>query len=423
MKRLSRGLGGPTPEMIAQAQSETSATIVKIMLTFAGAASFCLLSLLEPDSSLLTNGGRLSVPVAGPVSFLGFMIVGPLILIVLRIYLQIYVELMRRLEPIGQRLHPLRVPTLDVRRNSLLRGFTGFVLYLLLPLTMLAFTWKAAVLAAWIPGLVGVTTAVIVSHIMLLLRWPWRLKIPQRSKILLGLGVVIIPAGAVLVILASFGGELLQRPYYLFRADLSGQWLVKRDLPRAILEQAKLQGANLVKANLQGASLVGANLQGADLRLANLQGANLLDAHLQGANLLGAHLQGADLEQAHLQGALLWNANLQGADLEQAELQGADLRHAWLQGADHAETYLAQAHLQGAKLWNANLLRADLPEKLLDVDLSGTKGLTQAQLDKVCGTNVELPAGLVISSLQTNWSIATRPCEPYEAEATHPRCA
>jgi hypothetical protein len=134
--RRGRGLGGLTLDMIAQAQSETSATITKIMLTFAGAASFCILSLLAPDISLLTNGVTLNVPFAGPVSFLGFIVVGPLILIVLRIYLQIYVELMRRLESICERLHAVRVPTLLLRRNVLLRGFTGFVLYLLLPLTM-----------------------------------------------------------------------------------------------------------------------------------------------------------------------------------------------------------------------------------------------------------------------------------------------
>jgi hypothetical protein len=293
--RPSRGIGGLTPEMVAQAQSETSATIVKIVLTFVGAASFCLLSLLAPDSSLLTNGVTLNVPFAGPVSFLGFMIVGPLVLIVLRIYLQIYVELMRRLEPIGQRLHPLRVPTLDIRRNVLLQGFTSFVLYLLLPLTMLAFTWKAAVLVAWIPALVGTTTAVIVSHVMLPLRWPWQAKMSTRAKILLGLSIVIIPAGVILAILIRLGGESLQRPYDLFRADLSGQWLVSQHLEGSDLGEANLKGANLGGAYLEGAYLEGANLEGADLR-----GAHLERAHLERANLRGAHLKLTDLTGAYL---------------------------------------------------------------------------------------------------------------------------
>jgi hypothetical protein len=344
--------------MVAQALNETYATIVKIMLASVGAASFCLLSLFAPDSSLLTGGVTLNVPFAGPVSFLGFMIIGPLVLIALRIYLQIYIEFMRRLERICQRLHPVRVPILLIRRNVLLRGFTGFVLYLLLPLTMIAFTWKAAVLVAWIPALVGATTAVIVSHVILPLRWPWRSKLSLQSKILLGLGVVIIPAGAILAILTRFGGEPLQRPYHLFRADLSGQWLRGQDL----------KGADLWGANLGGADLVGADLENADL-----EGANLVAAHLEYASLEGANLVAADLGGAHLEYANLWGAHLKYASLEGANLGGADL---------------GGAHLEYANLGGAHLANADL---------SKTTGTTQTQLDKACGTNAKPPGGLTIS--------------------------
>jgi hypothetical protein len=142
------------PALVDQAQDETSTSITRIVLTFVGAALFCLLSLMSPDSALLTTGERLSVPFAGPVSFLGFIFVGPAVLIALRVYLQIYVEHWRGLEAIPRQVpSPPRVPTLAPLRNPLVRGFTGFVLYLLLPLTMLAFTWKAAVFPAWGAGL------------------------------------------------------------------------------------------------------------------------------------------------------------------------------------------------------------------------------------------------------------------------------
>src|SRR5262245_3347989 len=100
-----RGLRKEPPErrvaeLLIKAQEETSVRIGRIMATFVGAALFCLLSLLSPDSSLLTNDERLTIPVAGPVSLLGFIIVGPALLIALRIYLQIYVEHFRRLERI-----------------------------------------------------------------------------------------------------------------------------------------------------------------------------------------------------------------------------------------------------------------------------------------------------------------------------------
>jgi hypothetical protein len=57
---------------------------------------------LTPDSALLTGGEKLNVPLADmPVSFFGFML-GPAVLIVLRIYLQIYVEHQTRLDRIAQ---------------------------------------------------------------------------------------------------------------------------------------------------------------------------------------------------------------------------------------------------------------------------------------------------------------------------------
>jgi uncharacterized protein YjbI with pentapeptide repeats len=395
--------------MVAQAQAETSATIVKIMLTFAGVASFCLLSLLAPDSSLLTSGVTLNVPFAGPVSFLGFMIIGPLVLIVLRIYLQIYLEPKRRLDPIGQRLHPIRVPTLDVSRNALLRAFTGFVVYLLLPLTMLAFTWKAAVMVARLPGLVGATTAVIGCHVMLALGWPWRSNIPRQSKILLGIGALIIPAGAILTILVLIGGESLRRPFNLSHADLSEQWLTAQDLRRANLFAANLLNAHLVRANLSGANLAvahlskadlsGANLSGANVIVANLSGALLFEADLSGAHLSSANLSKADLLRANLSKANLSSADLSGALLTQANLSSALLLAAHLSGASLVVANLSGADLRGADLGGADLRGADLRgADLRGADLSGTYLLSGVDLRGACGdAHTKLPSGVFIS--------------------------
>jgi hypothetical protein len=59
---------------------------------FTGSAlktTFCLLSLFSPDSALLGGSEKINVPFAGPVSFFGFMQLGPIVLIGLRVYLQI----------------------------------------------------------------------------------------------------------------------------------------------------------------------------------------------------------------------------------------------------------------------------------------------------------------------------------------------
>ena len=62
---------------------ETAAQVTRIGLTFLGTAVFCLLSLLSPDSALLGGSERINVPFAGPVSFFGFMLLGPAVLIVM----------------------------------------------------------------------------------------------------------------------------------------------------------------------------------------------------------------------------------------------------------------------------------------------------------------------------------------------------
>ena len=117
------------------------------------------------------------MPFAGPVSFFGFMLLGPAVLIVLRIYLQIYVEHSERLERLARSMSIARAPMLVPLQNPLIRYFSGLIFYLLLPLTMLLFARKAAVFPAWGSGLLGVAVAVVASHLMLPLKkfsWPSR---------------------------------------------------------------------------------------------------------------------------------------------------------------------------------------------------------------------------------------------------------
>src|SRR5262249_61183467 len=87
-----RGLRKLSPDLISKARDETATQVTRIGLTFLGTAAFCLLSLLSPDSALLGGNEKISVPLAGPVSFSWFMLLGPAVLIVLRVYLQIYFE-------------------------------------------------------------------------------------------------------------------------------------------------------------------------------------------------------------------------------------------------------------------------------------------------------------------------------------------
>ncbi len=175
--RRRQGLRKLSPDLISKARDETATQVTRIGLTFLGTTAFCLLSLLSPDSALLGGSEKINVPLAGPVSFFGFMLLGPAVLIVLRVYLQIYVEHSDRLDRLARSMSAVRAPTLVPLQNSLIRLFSGLIFYMLLPVTMMLFAWKAAVFPAWGSGLFGVAVAVIASHVMLpFSRLSWRSK-------------------------------------------------------------------------------------------------------------------------------------------------------------------------------------------------------------------------------------------------------
>src|SRR5215831_17838488 len=134
-----QGLRKLSPDLIIKAWEETASQVTRIGLTFVGTAAFCLLSLLTPDSALLGGSEKINVPLAGPVSFFGFMLLGPALLIGLRVYLQIYVEHGDRLDRLAQSASVVRAPTLLPLQNLLLRPFSGFIFYLLLPVAMILF--------------------------------------------------------------------------------------------------------------------------------------------------------------------------------------------------------------------------------------------------------------------------------------------
>jgi hypothetical protein len=307
------GLRKLSPDLIGKARDETATQVTRIGLTFVGTAAFCLLSLFSPDSALLGGSEKINLPFAGPVSFFGFMLLGPAVLIALRVYLEIYVEHADRLDRLARSVSAVRAPTLVPLRNSLIRLFSGLTYYALLPVGMLLFAWKAAVFPDWGSSLFSVAVAVIASHVML----PFR-RLSWRSKGLLSVSVAIIAGGLI------FGFGPPRRPFDLIHANLSGQWLLREDLRQASLQSANLSGAQLFGADLSGANLSAANLSGANLNFANLSGANLSVANLSNANVIGANLSNANVISANLSEASLRFAILSGAkNLTQTQLDSA----------------------------------------------------------------------------------------------------
>jgi hypothetical protein len=75
-RRKSQGLCKLPPDAIIKARDDTASQVNRITLTFVGIVVFCVLSLLTPDTALLVGGEKLNLPLAGPVSFFGFMLLG-----------------------------------------------------------------------------------------------------------------------------------------------------------------------------------------------------------------------------------------------------------------------------------------------------------------------------------------------------------
>lgn len=349
MDRNRRGLAKLQPDLLSKAIDDTATQVNRILLTFVGTTIFCILSLLTPDSALLSSTSTLNVPLAGPVSFFGFIILGPTILLALRAYLQIYVEHRRRLDRLAKRIQAARAPSLIPLENPLIRISIGLAFYALLPLAMLMFVFKAAVFPKWGSGLLCVTAAVIAMHVVL----PFR-RLSWWQKGAFGVSAALL---AVMVLVAV----PIRRPFELTGANLSDQWLIHADLKDARLERANLARAVLIVA---------------DLRHANLEYADLRDAWLDHADLNNAALTYAKLGGAVFTGAFLGDAGLRGADLKDAKLNFAGLNG---------------AHLQGSKLERADLEYANLK----GADLQDASGLTQKQLDASCGDQeTKLPPGL-----------------------------
>jgi uncharacterized protein YjbI with pentapeptide repeats len=352
------------------------------MMTFVATAAFCLLSLLGPDSALMSGSdGVVNLPLAGPVSFLGFIVLGPTVLVALRIYLQIYLEHGVRLEKIAGRRPVARAPVLVPLQNPLLRLFSAAVFYLLLPAAMLLFTWKAAVLPSFLPGLVFVSAAVITGHVVLLMNLSW------RWRIVVSLTVALIALVATIPVYPS-----LRRSFQLEGANLSNRPLSGTDLEGAWLGNANLRGAILLNANLRKAFLGEANLNDAVVRGSHLVQADLGAAKIGGADLRGSDLTGVNLSFATLSNSKLSAANLTEANLSLAVLDEADLRRAVLSKAILLDAKLTKVRLLSARFRDAELRGANLT----DADLTGALDLKQEQLDRACGRPARLPMGLVL---------------------------
>lgn len=378
-------------ERLLEAHLETGRTINRLSLTLLGVGLVSTLTVGFPDSYFFTTEKTVSVPLAGGASLKTLLILGPIVLIAIRAYLEVYVAHWRRLDRLVRRsptARNMRLPVVSPLRHPLLRLFSGFVLFPLVPLVLGVFTYGAMANREWGVGMLFLllaSSAVLALHRF---SWPW----PHRY---------IVPPIALLVvfkIVDNFNGfDEFRRPFDLQLANLertilNGQDLRSADLVGAKLNEsdlgdAQLIGANLTRAQLKQADLYRAQLLNADATKAQLQGAELIEARLdrinfrearlEGADLSNASLVGADLRDAQLGSANFGRANSKDANLAGAQLQNSDLRGANLEGVSLRGLQMKGANLSGLKLRKFDLLEVKLEgamlqeAKLEGADLSG----------------------------------------------------
>lgn len=122
-----------------------------------------------------------------------------------------------------------------------------------------------------------------------------------------------------------------------------------------------------------------------------------------GCNLFQAELSYKDADKIDLSGARLRQANLALTTYDDANFSNANLSIANLFGARFNRTNFSRANLQnaiavGTFFGSSTLNGADLSgANFSGADLTLTKGLTQAQLNRACGDeNTRLPKGKTI---------------------------
>ena len=397
-------IGGPLPkqpeekeltqkqiERILWYHEEVSKTIRRVFYILVGSCLFCIITLALPDDKLLLSDATVILPVINfKISFLDFIVIGPVVLIGLTIYIHI---LYGNLPSLGSSsVSNVRIlPTLFNIDGLPAKLITWLMFYWMPPIVVSYFAWKA------LPhpqiGLLLTYVTIILAFGMILSqvrRCPigWRRwALPLLSMI----GMALL----VTSFLTAVSGPPFNRTLNLIKSNFSGKDLRDLDFSGAILQKANLINTDLRGANFTNADLTGAKLSGANLLKVKFEGANVQNANfgkdimnnkeipaaselplqeLTKANnwflalysneqlkLLGLKTDHYDrIKNKNLRGVIPKGANLRNVDLIKFDLSDADLEKSDLTGANLQGTILRGVNFTGANLTGANLKEANL---------------------------------------------------------------
>lgn len=358
---------------------EVSNTIRRTVLTLVIYSAFCIIMLGAPDATLLSASENINLPFTNTeVSYQGFLIFGPLILIGLSIYLHVNLHQLYRFEHEPGK-YPL--PFIFNQKNTSASVVSSIIFYWLVPIVLLTFSWKTLPRSGIAPALLILLTALFTcSLVWVQIR---RLKRGRkwffRLRMLLSMGLCLALLGIAYAQARQFPKPIYIRALYLYGVNLN-----KVDLSGANLLHADLAKATLNNADLDNTNLKGANLWKAKLNMSYLNNADMSNAYLQQAVLNKAEMTSTILNKADLTNAKLNQANLTGAFLENSKLRLAELKN-----ADLSQTVLTEADLSGADLEGASLYASTLNEANLgSVAVSTHNGTIVTHVTNLSGSNL-----------------------------------
>jgi len=300
-----------------------SKAINKTMLSLLAVGLYSLLAVVgSPDKSLIATNSSIQTPLVGTsISFQGFLIVSPFLLVILTVYLHILYGKWLRLESKREKLNkepanagtpPIEsVPAIFSFSDLLPRFVTTFIFYWFVPLILCFMAYKAFALKELIRPMFYVASLVTLALLFLQInRCPVP---PEKTRFWRN-----SPRWILLMLLVAFMcyfpfvSDSFRRPLNLQREDLHDAWLQGLDLTGADMRNANLKGADLRGTILRNAHLNEANFQGANLRAADFTKADLSSANFREGKVMDPYLikNAVNWERAYYSSELLSTLNL-----------------------------------------------------------------------------------------------------------------
>jgi uncharacterized protein YjbI with pentapeptide repeats len=183
----------------------------------------------------------------------------------------------------------------------------------------------------------------------------------------------------------------VNRPAIFFHADL----MSTHPELQALGTNAVIAGPELLNLNLRSVTTNSAIMEDADIQNSDLSGGSLWGADLQGSFVYGSNFALSSMSMADLSHSQVRSSSFNGALLDSTSFQSSSVV---LSSFDYAE--MQNAFLDNVIAFYSTFRGADLSSaslngsRFIHCDLSGAKGLTQAQLNNACGSFTILPKGL-----------------------------